>query len=111
MSIKLNSEAITYAKKLIHAGEIDHNAHDWQEVKPTHDEVSKFLNTHSLEEYGVWFLGINTGAPASDKSHYCFPIGDFKLISKAALKSVAHDAAAQGLTDIAAQAQELISSL
>jgi hypothetical protein len=82
--------------------------HDWNADKPTKDEISKYLNTHDMAEYGLWFLGNNTQAPVADKEHYCFVIGDLKMVYEIALERAAQAAAQEGLVDIARAAQSLI---
>ena len=108
MSIRLNEEAVAHARKLIKAGEVIHGQHDWTADKPTKDEVSKYLNTHDMAEYGLWFLGNNTQAPTENKEHYCFAIGDLKMVYQIALERAAESAAQEGLVDIARAAQSLL---
>ena len=86
MAIKLNESAVENAKKLIKAGEVEHGIKwNWQEHQATTDESDKFLNTHTVKEYGLWFLGIDTTVPDNDKDRYLFPYGDLKIVHKNAL--------------------------
>lgn len=108
MSIKLNPEAIAYAKKLINAGEVEHGDWDWKNHKATEDEISKYLNTHYMKEYKIWFLGLDTDIPEENKEHYLFPIGDLKIIHKNALVSSAKAAEKAGALEISQAAADLI---
>ena len=111
MAIQLNDQAVTHALKLIKAGEVIHGQHDWNKVKPTQDEVSKFLNAHDIEEYGEWFLGHNTEITGTDKNQYSFPTGDLKVIYEVALEIAAQSASRDGLVDIARAAQRLLDAI
>ena len=53
----------------------------------------------------------NTEAPTKDKEHYCFAIGDLKMVYEIALEKAAQSAAQEGLVDIARAAQSLIEYL
>ena len=83
MAIQLNRAAIEQAKKLIKAGEVERMA-SFAGAKPTEDEIDKYINTHYIEEYGLWFLGMDTDKPKS-KQGYDYPTGDLKMIFKTAL--------------------------
>lgn len=111
MSIQPNNQAFIHALKLIKAGEVIHGKHDWDEVKPTADEVSKFLNTHDIEEYGIWFLGRDTEITGTDKNQFSFPTGDLKVIYEVALENIVRQASQEGLVDIARSAQRLLDAI
>ncbi len=106
MAITLNKAAIEHAKKLIKAGEVERMA-NFAGAKPTEDEVDKYINTHYIEEYGLWFLGTDTAKPKS-KQGYIYPTGDLKMIFKSALEESKKKAAAAGHKEIEAAATELI---
>lgn len=102
MALKLNPQAIERAQYIIKAGEIDHTGVDFL---PTQDDIAKFLETHTMEEYGQWFLAIDTEAPENIKDRYLYPYGDFNIVHKQALEHIAKEAPAE----IAQAAQQLIS--
>jgi viroplasmin and RNaseH domain-containing protein len=109
MAIKLNNQAIAHAEKLIKANEVEHAA-SWAENKPTKDEEARFLNTHSLEEYGEWFLGVDTDAEKnSSKEKYSYLVGDLNEIYLSALKEIEKNARGANQHDIAKAAQNLIA--
>jgi hypothetical protein len=87
MAIKLNKAGFERAKKVITNGlEIIHQS-NWEAEKPTDNDKDLFIETHTLNEYGEWFLGINTDAGTEDLSRYVYPWGDFKVLHVSALKS------------------------
>src|SRR5579859_8239006 len=101
MPIKLNKAGYDHALAIIKNGlEVEHDTNNWEAVKPTKDEIVRFLNAHTLEEYGQWFLGINTDADQKDKSKYVLPLGDFSVLHKSALMAAATEAAKNNLHDI-----------
>ncbi len=81
MAVVLNKAAYDHAVAIIKKGlEIEHDVKNWHEVKPTPDEIARFLDTHTLDEYGTWFLGINTDADQKDKSKFEYPFGDLQVL-------------------------------
>jgi hypothetical protein len=112
MAIRLHEAGFEHAKELIKGGlEVERRTCDWQKHKPTQDEVAKFLETHYLQEYGLWFLGIDTDAPENDKNRYIFPYGDLKIVHKDALIKAEEEAARQGHEEIQQAAIKLIEMI
>ena len=86
MAIKLNIPGFEHAESMIKKGvEVEHTSNNWEDVKPTVEEELHYIETHSLDEYGQWFLGINTDAPEDKRSKYVYPFGDFKVVQESAL--------------------------
>ncbi len=112
MAIKLNKAGFDHARELIQEGlEVDMDPGNWEEVKPTVDDQARYLNSHSLEEYGLWFLGINDAAPANDKSKYVYPHGDLNVVQESALHLAVKEAAQKKDEAIHKAAQELLNLL
>jgi hypothetical protein len=110
MALKLNYRARTHAEKLIEAGECEHHS-NWNEVKPTQNDTVRFLNTHTLEEYGEWFLAINTNADKESKEYYTMPLGDFSEVHKSALleaHKIAREEKAQDIEEVIKKLIEMI---
>lgn len=104
MSVKLNKAALDHAESMIKNGlEVEHDSGNWNEVKPTPDEHVRFLNTHSLDEYGLWFLGINSDADQNSKDKYLYPYGDFSVLHKSALVAIEQQAAKDHEIKVAVQ--------
>ena len=108
MGIKLNKAGFEHARKLIENGlEVECDPDNWEEVKPTVDDTARYLNSHSLEEYGLWFLGINDAAPANDKSKYVFPHGDLNVVQESALRMAAQST----VPEVKQAAHQLLASI
>lgn len=110
MAIKLNIEGLKNAQKLIQEGEVEHMG-TWQEYQATQDEINHFLNTHTTQEYGLWFLGIDTNVENNDRHHYVFPYGDLKLVQKSGLEASIKEAKAQGHNEIVDAAKKLLDTI
>lgn len=112
MSIELNKSgyerAITIIKDEL---EVEHDSNNWDEVAPTEDEVIRYLNAHSLAEYGSWFLGVDTDADANDKSKFVYPFGDFSVLHKSALLRIQKDAEQHHHSEIAAAVKRLLEMI
>ena len=109
MAIKLNKAAYDHAVEIIKNGlEVEHDVSNWKEVKPDADEETRYLNTHSLDEYGLWFLGINTDAPQDSKERFLYPYGDFSVLHKSGLIAAEQEAGNKHHHDIKSAAQKLL---
>lgn len=109
MAIKLNEAGFEHAKELIKGGlEVEKKACDWNAHKATEDEIDKFLETHYMAEYGLWFLGINTDMSENAKERYVFPYGDFKIVHKSAIIIAEEDAARKGAREVQHAAKQLL---
>lgn len=112
MSIKLNSAGYEYAVSIIKNGlEVEHDSTNWDEVKPTLDDQVRHLNTHTLDEYGLWFLGIDTDADQASQSKYVYPHGDFKVLHKSALIIAEKQATNDHQHEIKSAAQKLLNMI
>lgn len=108
MAVILNKKAFEHAKHLISSGEVQHDAANWESVKATLDEEVRYLNTHTMEEYGLWFLGINTGIAETSRHRYEFPYGDFSIVHRSGLEAIVRRAAQNGHKEIEAAAKQLL---
>lgn len=112
MSIKLNKAAFDHAAEIIKDGlEVEHDTSNWNEVKPTVDEQARYLNTHSLDEYGLWFLGINSDADQNSKDKFVYPYGDFSVLHKSALIVAEQQATQAHAHEIKSAAQKLLAMI
>lgn len=111
MAITLNRAGLKYAEERIREGEFDSFDTDWSEIQPTNDEVLHFVDAHDMQEYGLWFLGINNEVPAQLKEHYVYPHGDLKLVQKCALEVTAKEASQKGHKEIADAAEKLLRAI
>ena len=112
MAIKLNEAGFEHAKELIKGGlEVEKKDCDWNAHKPTKDEVAKFLENHYLEEYGLWFLGVNTDIPENMRERYVFPYGDLKIVHKTAVLLAEEEAARKGVKEVQEAAKRLLEMI
>lgn len=107
-TIHLNKKAVEQAERLIKAGEIEGFDANWEAEKPTSDEVNYYLNTHTVEEYGMWYLGINPAHPKEIKEHYEYPYGDLKTVQRSALVDTIKRAEKSGHAEIVQMAKRLL---
>lgn len=109
MAVRLNQAAYDYAVSLIKNGlEIENDTNNWDEVKPTRDEMVVYLDNHDLDEYGLWFLGIDADADETDPARYVYPYGDLKVIHQSALMVAEQKAGKSGDHEIRKAAQDLL---
>lgn len=111
MSISLNPQAVTYAKRLIQEGHLKNDEGHWGQHNPDTAEENAFLETHEIEEYGNWHLGLDMSKDADTKGRYHFPYGDFKTVHRDGLIAAKERAAQQGYGDIEKAADELLQQL
>src|SRR5262245_50028248 len=112
MAVKLNKAGFDRAMSIIRNGlEVEHDSNNWEAVKPSKDQMVKFLNTHSLEEYGQWFLGIKSEVDAKDSSKYVYPWGDFSVLHKSALMATDKQAAQNNDSEIKSAVQKLLEMI
>jgi hypothetical protein len=112
MAIKLHQAGYDHAVKLITGKlEVESDHGNWEEVKPTRDEVVRYLDTHSLKEYSLWFLGVDTSKNDNDPARYVYPYGDLKVVHESALIVAEQEAINKNLDDIEQAAGELLDMI
>lgn len=108
MPIILNQRAFDHAKKLIAAGEVEHGNCTWSEHQATRDEIDKYLNTHDMQEYALWFLGDNTDMSGESIERYEFPVGDLKIVHRGAVIAIKQKTGQQKHMEIEKAADQLL---
>jgi len=84
--VKLNIDALEYAKKLIDEGAVVVDGRGaWAQHQPSSAEENEFIHRHGFEGYAKWHLGIDERHPENTKARYKFPYGDFRNIHRCAL--------------------------
>ena len=106
----LNKEAIAHAKHLIEARQYVLDS-DWGEKQPKADDENRFLESHSWDDYGDWFLGLTDGATDETKSRYGFVYGDFRRIHRTGLIACQYRAAEWRHKEIELAAHDLLQLL
>ena len=62
--VKLNTDALTYAKKLISEGHVVVDRKGaWAEDRPSTELENEFIRLHGFSEYAKWHLGIDDRYP------------------------------------------------
>ncbi|OGX84341.1 hypothetical protein BEN47_02970 [Hymenobacter lapidarius] len=108
MAISLNPQAVTYAKRLIRDGNTKSDKSPWAAYIPGAADENIFLESHQIEEYGNWHLGLDMSKPENTKGRYLFPYGDFRAVHHNGLLAAKESAAQQGYPDIENAATKLL---
>ena len=77
----VNEHGVEHVRKLIEARQYVLNS-DWGEVQPRAEDENAYLERHSWEDYGSWFLGLTDGASEDTKGRYAFVFGDFRRVHR-----------------------------
>lgn len=110
MSVKLNKEAVKYAKHLIENDDYVTDT-DWSARQPDADEENKELDKQGWEEFSKWYLGLDTDSGKKTKGHWEFPYGDFKKVHRAGVIAAKQRAAQYDHDDIVKAADELLQMI
>lgn len=106
--LKVNQRALEYAKKLIQQGKLNIERDSWEQAQPTPASEDQFLENHSYEEYGNWFLAVNEDENEDTKARYEFPIGNFNEIFRSGVIAAEARAGQYHHSDIEAAAKSLL---
>ena len=83
MAVKLNERAFQHAKQLVEKGNcVSDDKDERSEHQPSSEEENKYIEKNGIEEYGNWYLGIDTDENEDNKGRYKFPYGDFKRVHR-----------------------------
>jgi hypothetical protein len=77
----VNDAGVAHARKLIDSRQYVLRS-EWNRVQPTAAEETAFLNAHSWDDYGQWYLGLTDGAKDETKARYAFVFGDFRRVHR-----------------------------
>ena len=80
----LNEPAVARARRLIDARQYVLDS-DWGAAQPRAEDENAYLERHSWEDYGEWFLGLTDGATDETKGRYGFVYGDFRRVHRMGL--------------------------
>lgn len=109
MAIRLHQPGVLYAKERIKAGEVCRDSHsNWREDEPTKDDLVRFSNTHSIAEYGQWFLALDTDQTQESLQRYLLPFGDTHEVHRCALLEAERISREKGYHEIVQAVQELL---
>lgn len=108
--MKVNEAAVKKAKSLIKDRQVNLDS-DWSEDQPSTQEKNAFLEKHTWDEYGRWFLAIDTEAKPETRDRYNFPYGDFRRLHRDGLIAAKQRAAQNDYHAIEKAADELLELL
>ncbi len=112
MAVKLNHDALKFARSLVTQGKAVHDERDdWSEDAPSTDEENAFIEKHGWDEYAKWHLGIDRQASAETKGRFSFPFGDFAKIHRCAVISLESRAGQNHHDDIEKASKSLLDEL
>ena len=109
-NMNVNWEAIEKARSLIRANQYDKES-DWSTAQPSSKQQNDFLAQHDWEEYGRWFLAIDSDASPETKDRYNFPYGDFRRLHRDGLIAAKQRAAQYSHAEIERAADDLLKLL
>lgn len=83
----------------------------WSDVQPSTADGTRYLKTHTWDEYGAWHLGLTDGAADDTKRRYAFVYGDFRRLHRIGIIACHYRAAEWGHKDVELAAHELLQYL
>lgn len=109
MAIIFNKAALAHAKYLIEHSQVVHDDRKaYSEVIIDRDDMVRYINTHSIQEYGKWFLGIDTEKPQDHLDRYVLPYGDFNVVHRSILLELEEQVSKNGHHEILQAVRELL---
>jgi hypothetical protein len=109
-SYSVNQRAIEHARRLIDARQYVLES-EWGEVQPRAEDENAFLERHTWDEYGEWYLGLTEGATEETKSRYAFVYGDFRRVHRTGLIACQYRASEWRHKEIELAAHDLLQRL
>jgi hypothetical protein len=109
-SYSVNERAIEHARRLIDARQYVLES-EWGDVQPRAEDENAFLERHTWDEYGEWYLGLTEGATEETKSRYAFVYGDFRRVHRTGLIACQYRASEWRHKEIELAAHDLLQRL
>jgi hypothetical protein len=109
-SYSVNARAVERARELIDGRQYALRS-QWGEVQPSAADETRYLESHSWDDYAAWHLGLTDGATEHTKGRYAFVYGDFRRLHRMGLIACQYRAAEWGHKDVELAAHELLQYL
>jgi hypothetical protein len=109
-SYTVNERAVERAKRLIKSRQYVLNS-QWGDVQPDAAAENAYLESHSWDEYGEWYLGLTEGPSDESKARYAFVYGDFRRLHRTGIIACHYRAAEWRHKEIELAAHELLQLL
>jgi hypothetical protein len=106
----VNERGVARAEQLIDARQYVLRS-EWGDAQPRAEAENAYLQSHSWEEYGAWFLGLTEGPSDETKARYAFVFGDFRRIHRSGIIACQYRAAEWRHKEIELAAHELLQRL
>jgi hypothetical protein len=88
MAVRLSKRSYDYAQQLIRDGKVVLDERDdWSEHQPSASAENEFIETHGIDEFAKWHLGIDDEANPNTKGAHKYPYGDFSDVHRCAVLS------------------------
>ncbi len=109
-SYTVNECAVEKAKRMIESRQYVLNS-QWGDVQPDAAAENAYLESHSWDEYGEWYLGLTEGPSDESKARYAFVYGDFRRLHRTGIIACHYRAAEWRHKEIELAAHELLQLL
>jgi hypothetical protein len=109
-SYSVNERAVARARELIDAHQYVLDS-DLGNSQPSADDENVFLEAHSWDDFGEWFLGLTEGASDETKARYGFVYGDFRRVHRTGLIACQYRAAEWRHKEVELAAHDLLQAL
>ena len=109
-SYSVNDRAVARARELIDAHQYVLRS-QWGDVQPSAADGTRYLESHSWDEYAAWHLGLTDGATEHTKSRYAFVYGDFRRVHRSGLIACVYRAAEWRHKQVELAAHDLLQLL
>ncbi len=107
---RVNRAAVSRARKLIDAGEVD-DATDWSDAAPDADAENDYIDQHGYDGFAEWHLAEDPEAGTDTKRRYAFPYGDLRLVNRQALIHAKQRASQNDHAEVERAADDLLQRL
>jgi hypothetical protein len=101
MTVILNKRAFEHAKRSIEKGNYVFDEKDmWSEHQPSTQEENEYIEDNGFEEFGKWYLGVDTDEKEDTKGRYKFPYSDFAKVHRCGVLAAENRAGQYKYNDI-----------
>src|SRR5687767_2469051 len=72
----------------------------WSEHKPSAQEENEYIERYNFDEFGKWYLGVDTDEKEDTKGRYKFPYSDFAKVHRCGVLAAENRAGQYKYNDI-----------
>jgi hypothetical protein len=106
----VNPDGVAHAERLIDARQYVLDS-QWGDVQPRAADENAYLESHTIEDYAKWFLGLTEGAGEGTKGRYAFVFGDFRRVHRSGIIACHYRAAEWRHKAVELAAHELLQRI